>query len=184
MQGSISLRAGAQTRFMGQAEPWLGRAVTQSKDQSGAFSDMQWTEAWSCPQLPSQDRQQRGCWPEHGALWRISSKLRAMAEESTLPSITSTGVTSKHCPCCSVCVADGVSCTLSQTLEVPGRDNTAESELVTKGTMLAGTGVKKFCGKLAAETPTVKVCIIFWERWDLISLRTKLIEHLVNYWGN
>lgn len=98
-----------------------------------------------------------------------------MTEESTLPSITSTGVTSKNCPCCRVCVADGVSCTLSQILEVPGRDNTAESELVTKGTMLAGTGVKEFCWKLAAETPTVKVCIVFCERWDLISLRTKLI---------
>lgn len=80
-----------------------------------------------------------------------------------------------------VCVADEVSCTLSQTLEVPGRDNTAESELVTKGTTPAGTGVREFCRKLAAETPTVKVCIISCARWDLISLRTKLIEHLVNY---
>lgn len=80
-----------------------------------------------------------------------------------------------------VCVADEVSCTLSQILEVPGRDNTAESELVTT---LAGTGVREFCRKLAAETPTVKVCIISCARWDLISLRTKLIEHLVNYWGN
>lgn len=57
-------------------------------------------ETWPCSQLPSQDRQQRGHWPEHEALWRISSKFRAMTEESVLPSITSTGVTSKNSPCC------------------------------------------------------------------------------------
>lgn len=95
---NISLRTGAQTRFMGQAEPWLGRAGTWSKDQSGESSDMHWTD----PALtsPARTGSKRDTRPEHEALWRISSKYRAMAEVSTLPSITSTGVTSKNCPCC------------------------------------------------------------------------------------
>lgn len=49
---------------------------------------------------------------------------------------------------------------------------------------LAATHVKEHYWKLAAETPTVKVCIIFYTRWESISLWTKLIVYLVNYWSN
>lgn len=96
----LPLRTGAQTHFMGQAEPCLGRAVTWSKHQSGGFSDMHWTEAWSCSHSPARTGSKGDTGPEHEALWRTSSKYRAMTEESTLPSVTSTGVTSKSCPCC------------------------------------------------------------------------------------
>ena len=94
----ISLR-GAKTRFMGQAEPRLGRAVTCSKDQPGGCSATHQTEAWSCSHLTNQDGQQKAR-PEHEAPWGINGKYRAMTEESALPSITSMDVASKNRPCC------------------------------------------------------------------------------------
>lgn len=94
MQAKISLR-GAKPHFMGQAEPRLGTTVTRSKDQPGGCSDMHQADAWSCSRLTKQDGQQRG----HAARGRGSMGDKWHVQ-TALPSITSTDVASKNCPCC------------------------------------------------------------------------------------
>lgn len=100
-RAKTSLRRGAETRFMGQAKPWLQRPFYLKGESA-------WRMLRHAPNRgltllsPHQSGQatKGDTLPEHEVLWGINGKYRAMTEDSVLPSITLMDVASKNCPCC------------------------------------------------------------------------------------
>lgn len=186
MQGSISLRMGAQTHFMGWAEPWIGRAATWSKDQSGGFSDMQWTEADPALTSPTWGAGTRGHKGVLARTWGSVEDKQQVQRIDRREHITFNHINGCHLQKLSLLRAPASLMEwVVQTQSNPRSAWKRQYSRVRACDQRDNAG-RHWCERvlLAAETPTVKICIIFCVRWDLISIRMKLIEHLVNHRGN